>query len=39
MQKGDVPLVRLRWRCTGCKSSQHTGFVVASTTATRVRPW
>jgi hypothetical protein len=37
--RGDVPLVRLRWRCSGCHTSRHTDFVVSSRDAARARPW
>jgi len=37
--KGDVPLIKLRWRCTGCHTSRHTDFVVSSLDAARARPW
>jgi hypothetical protein len=29
--KGDIPLVRLKWRCARCRSSSMTDFVVTGT--------
>ena len=34
--RGDVPLIKLRWRCSGCHTSRHTDFVVSS--AAKARP-
>jgi hypothetical protein len=28
--RGDAPLIRLRFRCTGCGSSEHTDWVVTN---------
>jgi hypothetical protein len=36
--KGDVPLIHLRFRCSGCGSSR-TDSVITSKTASNVQPW
>ena len=35
--RGDAPLIRLRFRCTGCGSSEHTDWVVDS--GYQPQPW
>ena len=36
--RGDVPLLRLRWRCSRCRSSR-IDFVCTGRDALRVMPW
>ena len=35
--RGDVPLIKLRYRCSGCGSSEHTDWVV--TNDYQPQPW